>query len=119
MRVKVKFFAAPREAMGRGEIEQDVPPGSTVDELMGLLTAEYPVLVAEVSSHSMGEFGSTLGGGMLVSDVVTFVFLRGTGRLADVTGDYRLALSAGACGFIAFGLIAAIAGIGRRQRPAR
>jgi molybdopterin converting factor subunit 1 len=44
MRVQVKFFAAPREAMGRGEIEQDLPPGSTVHELMGVLTAEYPVL---------------------------------------------------------------------------
>jgi hypothetical protein len=83
-----------------------------------LFAAEYPVLVSEVSSRSMGEFGSTLGCGLLVSEVVTFVFLRGTGRLADLTGDYRLALSAASCGFIAFGVIAAIAGLGRRHRPA-
>jgi MoaD family protein len=49
MRVKVKFFAAPREAMGRGEIEKEIPPGSTVQELMDLLTEEYPVLRRYIS----------------------------------------------------------------------
>jgi len=50
MRVKVKFFAAPREAMGRGQIEKEMPPGSTVQELMDLLTEEYPVLRRYISS---------------------------------------------------------------------
>ncbi len=49
MRVKVKFFAAPREAIGRGEIEQELPPGSTVQELIRLLAEEYPVLRRYVS----------------------------------------------------------------------
>jgi len=44
MKVRVRFFAAPREALGRGEIEQELPTGSTVGELMDLLTEEYPVL---------------------------------------------------------------------------
>jgi molybdopterin converting factor subunit 1 len=42
--VRVKFFAAPREALGTGEVEMEIPPGTTVGELIGLLTQEYPVL---------------------------------------------------------------------------
>ncbi len=44
--VRIKFFAAPREAMGMGEIEQEIPQGSTVEDLIGLLTEKYPVLRA-------------------------------------------------------------------------
>jgi len=46
MRVKVRFFAAPREALGVGEIEVELPAGSTVGELIGRLTEQYPVLRA-------------------------------------------------------------------------
>ena len=42
--VRIKFFAAPREAIGTGEIEKEVPAGSTVGELIELLTKEYPGL---------------------------------------------------------------------------
>jgi molybdopterin converting factor subunit 1 len=44
--VRVKFFAAPREAVGAGEIVREVPAGTTVGELINLLTEEYPVLRA-------------------------------------------------------------------------
>lgn len=81
-----------------------------------LFAAEFPVLVSEVSSRSMGQFGSIFAGGLLVSEAVTFGFLKGTGRLADLTGDYRVALSIAACGFVAFGVIAALSGLGRRSR---
>jgi len=46
IRVRVKFFAAPREAIGAGEIEQELPAGATVGELIDRLTEEYPVLRA-------------------------------------------------------------------------
>ena len=42
----MKFFAAPREALGVGEIEVELPAGSTVGELIGRLTEQYPVLRA-------------------------------------------------------------------------
>ena len=42
--VKVRFFAAPREAIGTGEIEVEIPTGSTVGDLIDLLTEEYPAL---------------------------------------------------------------------------
>ena len=44
--VRVKFFAAPREVLGMGEVTREVPAGTTVGELIGLLTKEYPVLRA-------------------------------------------------------------------------
>jgi molybdopterin converting factor subunit 1 len=44
--VRIKFFAAPREAVGTGEIEKELPVGTTVEELIGMLTEEYPVLRA-------------------------------------------------------------------------
>ena len=81
-----------------------------------LFAAEYPVLVSEISSKSTGEFGSILGGGHLVGDILTFTLLKGTGRIADRTNDYRIALTVAACGFIAFGLIATLAGLGIRPR---
>ena len=82
-----------------------------------MFAAEYPVLVSEISSESMAEFGSIVAGGMLVSDFISFALLKGTGRLADLTGDFRLALSIAACGFLAFGLIAALTDLGKRTRP--
>jgi len=42
--VKVKFFAAPREAMGTSEIAVQLATGSTVEDLMKHLTDTYPVL---------------------------------------------------------------------------
>jgi molybdopterin converting factor subunit 1 len=44
--VRVKFFAAPREAMGTGKVELEIPAGATVAELLELLTVKYPVLRA-------------------------------------------------------------------------
>lgn len=53
MRVKVKFFAAPREAIGCSEIEQDLPAGATVRTLLDEIMAEYPVLSRHVEAMSM------------------------------------------------------------------
>jgi molybdopterin synthase sulfur carrier subunit len=44
--VRVKFFAAPRETMGTGEIELKIPADATVAELLELLAEKYPVLRA-------------------------------------------------------------------------
>lgn len=44
IRVSVKFFAAPREALGTHQIELDIPAGSTVKDLVDTLREEYPVL---------------------------------------------------------------------------
>ena len=46
MKVKVKFFAAPREALGKSEMEITLPTGATVADLIEHLKAEHPVLRA-------------------------------------------------------------------------
>jgi molybdopterin converting factor subunit 1 len=42
--LKVKFFAAPREALGTDEVVLDIPVGSTVKDLIDTLRRTYPVL---------------------------------------------------------------------------
>ena len=45
--------------------------------------------------------------------------MKGTGRLVDTTGDFRVALSVAACGFILFGLVAALAELGKAPASAK
>ena len=42
--VKVRFFAAPREAMGANEIQVQLAAHSTVDDLIRHLTESFPIL---------------------------------------------------------------------------
>jgi molybdopterin synthase sulfur carrier subunit len=42
--LKVKFFAAPREALGTDEVVLDMPAGSTVKDLIDTLRRRHPVL---------------------------------------------------------------------------
>ena len=42
--IKVRFFAAPREALGKGELEMDVPAATTVGQLVEILTDQHRVL---------------------------------------------------------------------------
>jgi len=44
MKVTVKFFAAPREALQRGEVQHELPADATVVELVRSLVQAYPVL---------------------------------------------------------------------------
>lgn len=44
IKVKVRFFAAPREALGFGETEVALPNGASVADLIERLKAQYPVL---------------------------------------------------------------------------
>jgi len=94
------------------------PIGVPVFYTVGCLffAAEYPVLLSEISSRSLGHFGSVFAAGSLVLQVATWALLRVAGRIADITGGYRLSLTIAALGFIAFGLIAAVAGLGK-PRP--
>ena len=75
--------------------------------------AEYPTLISELSSRSIGNLGTVLAAGFLVNELATFSMMKMTGRLADQTDDYRVALSFAASGFIAFGAIAFLTGLGR------
>jgi molybdopterin converting factor subunit 1 len=46
IRVRVKFFAAPREALGTSEMDLELPAGSTVKDLIDVLVEKHPVLKA-------------------------------------------------------------------------
>ena len=46
IKIKVRFFAAPREALGKSEMEMTLPKGSTVADLIEQLRQEHPVLRA-------------------------------------------------------------------------
>ncbi len=43
MRIKVRFFAGPREAMGTDEVNLELAEGSTVGALLSELAHQYPV----------------------------------------------------------------------------
>jgi len=44
VRVRVRFFAALREVVGRDAMEREVPQGTTVGRLLDDLVSEYPRL---------------------------------------------------------------------------
>ncbi len=44
VRVTVRFFAAPREALGVSELPLALPEGATVADLIARLVEQYPVL---------------------------------------------------------------------------
>jgi molybdopterin converting factor subunit 1 len=44
IQVKVKFFAAPREALGQDEIATSLPQGATAADLIEQLRQTFPVL---------------------------------------------------------------------------
>jgi molybdopterin converting factor subunit 1 len=44
MKVKVRFFAGPREKLGFGELVQELPSGATVQMLVDALVDAYPEL---------------------------------------------------------------------------
>ena len=67
----------------------------------------------------MAHFAAVMSAGYLVSNPVSFLLMKGTGRLVDSTGDFRVALSVAARGFILFGLVAAVAGLGRRSAASK
>ena len=46
MRVNVRFFAGIREALGRPEVQLDIPEGATPEVVWARLASDHPVLAA-------------------------------------------------------------------------
>ena len=46
MKVRVRFFAGPRERLGVSELVQELPAGATVQTLRSALVGAYPDLAA-------------------------------------------------------------------------
>jgi MFS family permease len=76
---------------------------------------EYPTLLSEVETISAEEFSTIMAIANLVQIAVSFGLLNLVGWLADTTKSLQVAVTVPACGFIAFGLLAAATGLGRRR----
>jgi len=68
IKIKVKFFAAPREALDQSEIAVEVPEGTTVEELLNLLKEKYPVLRSYVRFLSVAVNRAYVGMGTELHD---------------------------------------------------
>ncbi len=49
MKVHIRLFAALREAAGTMQMEQELPPGTKVQDLMDLLARRYPALRSQMA----------------------------------------------------------------------
>lgn len=74
---------------------------------------EYPTLVSQAAEELQDRFTQFMSINMLSSYILTMVFTSGVGILSDQTGNLFVPFILLACGFIAFGLIAYFAGLGR------
>lgn len=85
--VRVRFFAAPREALGTDEMEVEIPAGSTVRDLIDLLRKEYPVLDSYTRFLSVAVNRAYVGMGTELQDGDVVACLPpvggGMGRLVD------------------------------------
>jgi molybdopterin converting factor subunit 1 len=75
VRVNVRFFAGIREAVGRPEVQLEVPDGATPEDVWRRLAADHPALAGRRPSlgaavnRRYSAFDATLRDG----DVVVFV----------------------------------------------
>jgi sulfur-carrier protein len=66
MRVRVRFFAALREAVGREDLDLDLPEGSTPEDVWTRLVAGHPALgpyrksLAAAVNRRYAAFGASL-----------------------------------------------------------
>ncbi len=84
--------------------------------LAGLLVAvEYPALIADIRSFSATHFSTVYSAAVWASSLMTVLGINLIGQIGERTGDLRVALSVAALFFVAFGFIALLAGLGRRE----
>ena len=69
VRVRVRLFAALREAVGRGELELELPSGATAESAWSLLAEAHPTLserrsrLAASVNHRYADFAAPLRDG--------------------------------------------------------
>lgn len=75
MRVIVRLFARLRELTGSGEMERQVPSGSTARDVWNGLVAEYPALESytQAISCAVNEEYAGLAAGVNDGDEVAFL----------------------------------------------
>lgn len=66
--VSVRFFAAPREALGEDQIKLKIPKGTTVAGLLEILKQEYPALKSYMRFLSVAVNRAYVGMGTHLED---------------------------------------------------
>ena len=75
MRVRVRFFAALREAVGREELELDLPQESTPEDVWTRLSSSHPELAAHRKSlaAAVNRRYSTFAAPLAEGDEIVFI----------------------------------------------
>jgi len=82
--------------------------------LAGMLWClEYASLLSEIQFESAAYFSAILAGANLVGAALGIAQLNLAGWIADLTSSLQWAMTPAAAGFIAFGILAALSGLGR------
>ena len=73
--MSVRFFAGIREAVGRGELQLDLPPGATPEDVWSRLAGEHPALAGRRPSLSaaVNRRYATFDAALQEGDEVVFV----------------------------------------------
>lgn len=87
--------------------------------LVGLMVAlEFPALLAEIREVQPARFAAIYAASIWSGNLLSIINANLIGQIGERTGDLRIGLTLGACGFIAFGIIALLTGMGRHQQVA-
>jgi MoaD family protein len=91
IQVTVKFFAAPREALNKDEIELEIPEGTTVEGLLDLLKERHHVLESYMRFLSVAVNRAYVGMGTELhdGDVVACLPPVGGGQVGGLVGGAR------------------------------
>ncbi len=80
-----------------------------------MISVEYPALLAEIRESTPARFSAIYGASIWTTSVMTILNVNLIGQLGQRTGDLRVGLTIAALGFIAFGAIALLTGMGRKD----
>ncbi len=84
--------------------------------LVGLLVAlEFPALLAEIRETTPARFSAVYAASIWSGNLLSIANANLIGQLGERTGDLRIGLTAAACGFIIFGVIALLTGMGSHE----
>ena len=84
--------------------------------LVGLLVAlEFPALLAEIRETTPARFSAVYAASIWSGNLLSIANANLIGQIGQRIGDLRIGLTLTACGFIAFGIIALVTGMGRHE----
>jgi len=84
--------------------------------VVGLMVAlEFPALLAEIREIHPARFSAIYAASIWSGNLLSIANANLIGQIGERTGDLRIGLTLAACGFIGFGIMALITGMGRHD----